>query len=111
MNQVVVGHISEFPARSGRVFQAGTLELAMFRLSDGTVKAVENRCPHKQGRLSEGIVCDHHVYCPLHDWKIDLRDGCVQAPDEGCVDAYPVEVDEAGNVVLFLKDGVEAKVS
>ncbi|NBD26828.1 nitrite reductase small subunit NirD [Paenibacillus glycinis] len=111
MNRVVVGHISEFPARSGRVFRAGTLELAMFRLSDGTVKAVENRCPHKQGRLSEGIVCDHHVYCPLHDWKIDLHDGRVQAPDEGCVDAYPVEVDEAGNVILFLKDEVEAKVS
>ncbi|MBO7747440.1 nitrite reductase small subunit NirD [Paenibacillus sp. MWE-103] len=111
MNEVIVGHIDEFPARSGRIFRMDGLELALFKLSDGTVRAVENRCPHKGGQLSEGIVCDHHVYCPLHDWKIDLRDGLVQAPDEGCVAPYRVEVDESGNVVLFLKEEAEAKVS
>lgn len=102
MIDVVVGHISEFPARRGRVFRMGELELALFRLSDGEVKAVENRCPHKQGKLSEGIVCDRHVYCPLHDWRIDLADGLVQAPDDGCVATYPVTVDASGNVMLSL---------
>ena len=111
MNEVVVGHISEFSERSGRVFRMGGLELAMFKLSDGTIKAIENLCPHKQGKLSEGIVCDHHVYCPLHDWKIDLHDGLVQAPDEGCVNTYRVEVDEGGQVMLFLNEGLAAKVS
>ncbi|QHW32474.1 nitrite reductase small subunit NirD [Paenibacillus rhizovicinus] len=111
MGKVIVGHISEFPERSGRVFRMGSLELALFKLSDGTVKAIENRCPHKHGKLSEGIVCDHHVYCPLHDWKIDLHDGIVQAPDQGCVNAYRVEVDGDGEVILFLEDGLEAKVS
>jgi nitrite reductase (NADH) small subunit len=100
MNEVIVGHISEFPERRGRVFRIGELELALFKMSGGEVKAIKNSCPHKNGKLSEGIVCDHHVYCPLHDWKIDLHDGLVQAPDEGCVDTYPVTVDSNGNVIL-----------
>ncbi len=105
-----IGHISEFPERRGRVIRVGELELAMFKLSDGSVKAIENRCPHKNGKLAEGIVCDHHVYCPLHDWKIDLHDGLVQAPDEGCVSTYTVTVDEEGHVHLGLDD-VQSLVS
>lgn len=111
MNEVIVGHISEFPARRGKVLRLGALELALFKLSDGEVKAVENSCPHKMGKLSDGMVCDHHVYCPLHDWKIDLHDGIVQAPDEGCVRTYPVTVDEGGHVVLRIDDKVDEKVS
>lgn len=102
--EVKVGHVSEFPEQRGRVFRMGEVELALFKLSDGTVKAIENRCPHKNGKLSEGIVCDHHVYCPLHDWKIDLHDGLVQAPDEGCVGTYETRVDEEGYVCLLLQD-------
>ncbi len=111
MNEVMLGHISEFPERRGRVFRLGNLELALFRLSDGEVKAVENSCPHKQGKLADGMVCDHHVYCPLHDWKIDLNDGLVQAPDDGCVSTYPVTVNELGHVILVLDEAVKAKVS
>ncbi|RAP74087.1 nitrite reductase small subunit NirD [Paenibacillus montanisoli] len=109
MNEIVIGHISEFPERAGRVVRLGDVELALFKLSDGSVRAVENRCPHKNGKLSEGIVCDHHVYCPLHDWKIDLHDGLVQAPDEGCVAAYTTLVDGAGNVVLRVPEGIGAR--
>ncbi|SFT24990.1 nitrite reductase small subunit NirD [Paenibacillus sp. BC26] len=112
MNELIIGHISEFPERTGRVVRLGEIELALFKLTDGTVKAIENLCPHKNGKLSEGIVCDHHVYCPLHDWKIDLHDGIVQAPDEGCVTTYSTIVDGAGNVILLVQDGVnERKVS
>ncbi|XEC95279.1 nitrite reductase small subunit NirD [Paenibacillus tarimensis] len=110
MNELRIGHISEFPERRGRVIRFGEVELAVFKLSDSSVRAVENRCPHKDGKLSEGIVCDHHVYCPLHDWKIDLHDGLVQAPDEGCVETYPVKVDDNGNLILEI-DAARVKVS
>ena len=110
MHEIHIGHLSEFPARRGKVVRIGELELAMFRLSDGTVKAVENLCPHKSGKLSEGIVCDHHVYCPLHDWKIDLQDGMVQAPDDGCVRTFEVEVNDSGQVFLKM-NGPATKVS
>ncbi|WP_020619435.1 nitrite reductase small subunit NirD [Paenibacillus daejeonensis] len=104
MHEIHIGHLSEFPERRGKVVRIGELELAMFRLSDGTVKAVENLCPHKSGKLSEGIVCDHHVYCPLHDWKIDLQDGMVQAPDDGCVRTFEVEVGDSGQVFLKMNN-------
>ncbi|WP_127531950.1 nitrite reductase small subunit NirD [Paenibacillus kobensis] len=110
MQQFKVGHISEFPERRGKVVKLGDVELAMFNMGDGTVKAVENSCPHKQGKLSEGIVCDGHVYCPLHDWKISLTNGIVQAPDEGCVKTYNVTVDGSGGVTLSI-DGAQMRVS
>lgn len=100
MTELIVAHISEFQERRSRVLKLEDIEIAVFKLSDGSLKAIENSCPHKQGKLSEGMVCDHHVYCPLHDWKIDLNDGKVQAPDDGCVTAFAVRVDESGNVLL-----------
>src|SRR3569832_506771 len=110
MEQYIVGQISEFPERRGKIFKMGELELAMFKLSDGTIKAVENSCPHKQGKLSEGIVCDGHEYCPLHDWKINLTNGLVQEPDEGCVKTFEVTVESNGDVVLHI-DASRLKVS
>ncbi|WP_214627238.1 nitrite reductase small subunit NirD [Paenibacillus agaridevorans] len=100
MTELIVAHVSEFQERRSRVLKLEGIEIAVFKLSDGSLKAIENSCPHKQGKLSEGMVCDHHVYCPLHDWKIDLNDGKVQAPDNGCVMAFPIRIDELGNVYL-----------
>ncbi|WP_407083111.1 nitrite reductase small subunit NirD [Paenibacillus aurantius] len=92
MNRYPVGSIEEIPFMRGRVVSLGKQEIAVFRLSNGEVKAVENRCPHKGGPLSEGIVSGGNVYCPLHDWKVCLRSGDVQEPDRGCVKTYQVEV-------------------
>ncbi|MBD0379996.1 nitrite reductase small subunit NirD [Paenibacillus sedimenti] len=105
MKRVHVGNISEIAEKRSRVVRIGALEIAVFKLSGGTIKAIENRCPHKAGKLSEGIVCDHHVFCPLHDWKIDLHDGLVQAPDEGCVTSFQVEIDDAsGDMYLYIAE-------
>ncbi|UUZ96185.1 nitrite reductase small subunit NirD [Paenibacillus sp. P25] len=105
MNRVIIGHHTEINERRARVVHISGVEVAVFKLSDGDFRAIENLCPHKNGKLSEGIVCDHHVFCPLHDWKINLNDGLVQAPDEGCVRAFQVEVDEkSGNLVLLFED-------
>lgn len=105
MNRVKVGHISEIAEKRSRVVHIGDLEIALFKLTSGTVKAIENRCPHKNGKLSEGIVCDHHVFCPLHDWKINLKDGLVQAPDDGCVTTFQVDIDEATGDMWLHVDG------
>ncbi|NOU90849.1 nitrite reductase small subunit NirD [Paenibacillus sp. LMG 31460] len=104
MKRVHVGNIAEISEKRSRVVRIGSLEIAMFKLSGGTIKAIENRCPHKAGKLSEGIVCDHHVFCPLHDWKIDLHDGLVQAPDEGCVTSFKVEIDDASGYIYLHMD-------
>ncbi len=89
---------------SRRITVNDDLEIAVFRLSDGTVRAVENRCPHKGGSLSEGMVCGSHIHCPLHDWKIDLRSGRVEEPDDGCITTFPTEIDANGSIYVTIQD-------
>ncbi|WP_313638817.1 nitrite reductase small subunit NirD [Paenibacillus sp.] len=89
-----IGSVQDFLMQIGRVVVAGNVELAVFRTSDGRIYALENRSPHpKGGPLAEGIVSGHFLYDPLYDWKIDLRTGEVQAPDQGSVVTYPVTFD------------------
>lgn len=105
MKRWIVANVSDLTERRSRTVVVDGIEVALFKLSTGEVKAIENRCPHKGGKLSEGIVCDHHVFCPLHDWKIDMNDGLVQEPDEGCVVTYQVEVDaQSGEIILSSGD-------
>lgn len=105
MKQIKIGHISEIESMRSRVITIEDTEIALFKLSTGEIKAIENKCPHKGGKLSEGILCDHHVFCPLHDWKINLNDGLVQKPDEGCVVSFRVEADsESGDLYLYMED-------
>jgi nitrite reductase (NADH) small subunit len=73
--------------------------VAIFRTADDKVFALLDRCPHKGGPLSQGIVFGESVACPLHNWTIGLTDGRARAPDEGCAVAFKVRVD-AGRVYL-----------
>ncbi|AIW40670.1 MULTISPECIES: nitrite reductase small subunit NirD [Paenibacillus] len=102
-NRVRIADLNEIDRRGTRTVRIHNTEIAVFRLSDGSVHALENRCPHKGGRLSEGMICGSAVHCPLHDWKVDLSTGRVQEPDTGCVTAYPTEIDsESGAVYIVI---------
>ncbi len=68
--------------------------VAVFRTADDRVFALLDRCPHKGGPLSQGIVAGDGVACPLHNWTIDLADGCARAPDAGCTPRFAVQVKE-----------------
>src|SRR5471032_2188497 len=74
-------------------------DVAIFRTSDERMFALLDRCPHKGGPLSQGIVLGDHVACPLHNWAISLVDGEARAPDVGCAKRFAVRVD-AGRVSL-----------
>lgn len=93
MTKMMIGNVTDIDRKGSRTFKVNDIEIALFRLSDGQVLAVENKCPHKGGALSEGMVCGTKVHCPLHDWKIDLHSGNVQEPDSGCVITFAVDVD------------------
>lgn len=75
--------------------------IAVFRSSTDEVFAVLDKCPHKAGPLSQGIVHGNTVTCPLHSWKIQLEDGQVVPPDVGCVKHFATKVD-SGEVFLAL---------
>jgi len=82
-----------------RVQRAQGLEVAVFRTEANEVFALLDRCPHKGGPLSQGIVFGNSVACPLHNWTIGLADGQAQAPDEGCTPKFQVKVED-GQVFL-----------
>jgi nitrite reductase (NADH) small subunit len=81
-------------AREGSV-----VPIAVFRAADDHVFALLDRCPHKGGPLSQGIVFGHSVACPLHNWTIGLDDGCAKAPDSGCTQRFACKLD--GDVVML----------
>lgn len=98
----VVGY-DELPASAGKTVRIGSLELAVFRFTSGKVHAIQNRCPHKDGVLAEGIVSGEFVFCPMHDRKIHVPSGEVQKPDTGCVHTYATKV-EGGRVYIAIPD-------
>ncbi len=69
-------------------------DVALFRTTTDRVFAVLDRCPHKGGPLSQGIVFGERVACPLHNWTIDLVTGEAAAPDVGCTQGFRVRVDD-----------------
>ena len=71
-----------------RVMRPAGLDVAVFRNAEDQVFALLDRCPHKGGPLSQGIVFGTSVACPLHNWAIGLDDGCARSPDEGCTPKF-----------------------
>jgi len=94
---IPVGRVDDIPRQGARVVATSAGDIAVFRTADDEVFALADRCPHKGGPLSQGIVHGRRVACPLHDWKIALDTGLAVAPDAGCAARYPVRV--AGGVV------------
>jgi nitrite reductase (NADH) small subunit len=84
---------------SRRVARPQGLDVAIFRNDANEVFALLDRCPHKGGPLSQGIVFGRSVACPLHNWTIGLCDGQAAAPDEGCTPRFATKV-EGGQVWL-----------
>ncbi len=89
-----------------RVARAQGLEVAVFRTAGDEVFALLDRCPHKGGVLSQGMVYGKSVACPLHNWSIGLCNGQAAAPDEGCTPSFQVKVDN-GAVYLDAQELAE----
>ena len=86
-----------------RVARDRGLDVAVFRNDANEVFALLDRCPHKGGPLSQGIVFGERVACPLHNWNIELPTGCAVTPDEGCTQKFSVKIEE-GKVFLDLNE-------
>ena len=94
MNEwTLVCKVDDIPVLGARrVARSQGLDVAVFRNGAGEVFALLDRCPHKGGPLSQGIVFGTSVACPLHNWTIGLCDGQASAPDEGCTPQFAVQV-------------------
>ena len=100
----MICRIDDIPVLGARrVARPSGIDVAVFRNAEDQVFALLDRCPHKGGPLSQGIVFGTSVACPLHNWAIGLDDGCAKAPDEGCTPRFAVKVTDG---VVYL-DAIE----
>jgi nitrite reductase (NADH) small subunit len=106
-NWIEIGALSDIPRLGSRVVRTATGNIAVFRTENDEVFALDDRCPHKGGPLSQGIVHNRRVTCPLHNFVIELESGRAVAPDEGCTHAHPVKV-ENGTVWLSVRQRAAA---
>jgi nitrite reductase (NADH) small subunit len=96
-----LGRVSRIPEGQGRCYVVGSEEIAIFRQRDGRLLAAENRCPHRQGPLSEGVLGGGRIICPLHGHQFNLETGAGSEPAE-CVRVFAVKED-GGDIILTLK--------
>jgi nitrite reductase (NADH) small subunit len=99
---VDIGQLDDIPRLGSRVVQTRFVDVAIFRTADDRIFALHDRCPHKSGKLSQGIVHGDSVTCPLHNWVIGLTDGRAKEPDEGCSFSVPVRLE--GERILLAID-------
>jgi len=100
----IICKVEDIPVLGARrLARKGSTDVAIFRNGQDKVFALLDRCPHRGGPLSQGIVFGDSVACPLHNWTINLGDGCAKAPDVGCTQRFSVKV-EAGQVSLDVEE-------
>lgn len=89
-----LGPLSAVAPRGARILRSPTGCLAVFRTIQDEIFVLDDKCPHKAGPLSSGIVHGRAVTCPLHNWVISLETGEAQGADEGQVRTFPARVRE-----------------
>lgn len=75
IKSVNLGPVVQIPVGQGRQYVINEQAVAIFRTREGKIFAIEDACPHRKGPLSEGIIGDGKVICPLHGHKFDLETG------------------------------------
>lgn len=99
MSMIDIAALDDIPPQGARVVRTPQGCIAIFRTATDQVFALDDRCPHKGGPLSEGIVHGASVTCPLHNWVFDMATGQAQGADEGRVAIYRVRVED-GRILL-----------
>ena len=106
-NWIEIGRLQDIPRLGSRVVRTASGNIAVFRTESDEVFALDDRCPHKGGPLSQGIVHNRRVTCPLHNFVIELDSGKAVASDEGCTHSHPAKV-ENGIVWLSVRQTAAA---
>jgi nitrite reductase (NADH) small subunit len=90
----MICRVEDIPQLGSRVLTSAEGNIAVFRTSSDAVFALRDRCPHKGGPLSQGLVHGDQVTCPMHGWKLRLGSGEAVAPDVGCARRYPSKIED-----------------
>ena len=106
---IAVGSLHDIPMLGSRIVRLPHMDIAIFRAEGDKLFAVEDKCPHKQGPLSQGIVHGAQVTCPLHNWVIELATGKAVAPDVGCVKTYDIRLSGSDLYIRIAVEGTGSK--
>lgn len=109
MSWIDIGTLDDIPLRGSRIVKTAAGCIAVFRTAETEVFATSNKCAHQGGPLSEGIVHNRQITCPLHNWIFSLETGEAQGADQGQITTYPVKI-EKGRLLLDM-GAVIAKVA
>ena len=107
---IEIGNLESVPRLGSRIVRTKAGDIAVFRTQEDELFALDDRCPHKGGPLSQGIVHGRRVTCPLHNFVIDLATGKTISPDEGCTLSHVVRL-ENGIIRLAVRENAEAPVT
>lgn len=99
MSWLDIGSIDDIPVLGARIVKTAMGCVAVFRTAENEVFATSDRCPHKGGPLSEGIVHGKSVTCPLHNWVFSLETGEAQGADDGQISTFSIKVED-GRLLL-----------
>jgi len=105
-----VGALEDVPVRGARVLKTQAGCIAVFRTVEDEIFALDDRCPHKGGPLSEGIVHGRSVTCPLHNWVFSFESGEAQGADKGKVATYRTRV-EGGRILIDARSFSKAEAA
>jgi len=109
MRWIKIGRLNDIPPAGARCVASPRGRIAVFRTSDDQVFAMEDRCPHKGGPLSQGIVHGTSVTCPLHNWVISLESGKALGADDGKVRTIEIKVE--GEEIFITADASASRAA
>lgn len=103
MTDVTIGLVDEIPVGEGRTFAIDGEQIAVYRMRDGSLRALGAVCPHQGGPLADGLTDDDAVVCPLHGRTYDLRSGAEISGVGPGVCSHHVRTDDDGSISLTLE--------
>ena len=98
MKPLNLGSVDKIPLGQGQCFVVGGKEIAVFRPRSGELFAMDNRCPHRNAPLCEGLLDNQHVICPFHGHQFDLRTG--RGAEAGETVSTYVAIEKNGDVLV-----------
>jgi nitrite reductase (NADH) small subunit len=108
MTHVALGPVDDIPVGEGRAYVVDGRQIAVFRLRDGSLRALDAVCPHRGGPLADGLIDRRVVICPLHSLTYDLATGCEVTNGGVPVTTYAVHADDTGTIRLRVEGMVPA---
>ncbi|MGB3532932.1 MAG: Rieske 2Fe-2S domain-containing protein [Microcoleaceae cyanobacterium] len=107
-----VTFLQDFPDDRPYSFSIYNQPLVLFKNKIGEIICLQDRCPHRAAKLSDGQIIDGKIECLYHGWQLGSQGNCLhiphlpdtaQIPKNACVKSFTV-VEHQGIIWVWLGD-------